>query len=176
MMQIKKKLARMQNKKNPMIFVVEDNPMYNDIVMSTLKMKHFTELRSFKNAEACMKDIHLNPDIIVLNYSYSDFTGLDLMQKVHETKPWIDFIFLSGQNSIEVAVKIMRSGAFDYIVKNEKAPGNLVAAVNLAMSIRKKKSIKKGFGIGVILFFVIVLLLILVVFSLSLISDEFKLF
>jgi DNA-binding NtrC family response regulator len=98
------------------------------------------------------------------------------MRKVHETRPWIDFIFLSGQNDVDVAVKIMRQGAFDYIVKNEKALDNLVSAINLAISTDKKKNVKSGLRKGIILFFIIVIIMIILVFSLSLFSNDFRLF
>jgi DNA-binding NtrC family response regulator len=166
----------MQNSRNPLIFVVEDNIVYNDLIMGGLKVKKFTNLQSFKNPEECYKNLDRNPEIIVLNYAYTGFTGLDLMHKVHETKPDIDFIFISGQNNVDVAVKIMRQGAFDYIVKNEKAIDNLVSAINLAVSTEKKKNLKSGLRKGIILFFIIVIIMIILVFSLSLFSDDFKLF
>ncbi len=166
----------MEKTRNPLIFVVEDNPVYNDLITGVLKSKQFNNLHSFINPGECLKSIHLNPDIIILNYAYSGFTGLDLMKKVHESRPKVTFIFLSGQNSVEVAVGIMRQGAFDYIVKNEKAPENLISASRMAIAGEKKEITKKGLRKGAILFFLLVLLLIIVVFSLGLFSDEFKLF
>jgi DNA-binding NtrC family response regulator len=112
----------------------------------------------------------------VLNYAYSGFTGLDLMKKVHETRPDVIFIFLSGQNNVEVAVKIMRHGAFDYIVKNDKAPDNLINAIQIAVKGEKRQTTQKSLRKGAILFFILVLVLIILIFSLSLFSDDFKLF
>jgi len=161
-------LGIMQNNRNPLIFIVEDNPVYNDLISGVLKSNKYNNLRSFKSPEECLKNIHLKPDIIVLNYAYTHFTGLDLMRKIHETKPDIEFIFLSAQNSIEVAVKIVRQGAFDYIVKNEKAPDKLISAISLAISRDKRKKIKRGLTLGAFLFFVLVVALILLVFALYL--------
>lgn len=166
----------MKNNRNPLIFIVEDNVVYNELIKGALKAKKFKNLQSFKNPEECYKNLDQNPDIIVLNYAYSGFTGLDLMQKVHENKPLIDFIFISGQNNVEVAVKIMRHGAFDYIVKNEKALDNLISAINLAISTDKKKNMKSSLRKGIILFFIIVIIMIVLIFSLSIISEDFRLF
>jgi DNA-binding NtrC family response regulator len=166
----------MNNIKNPLIFVVEDNVIYNDLITGTLKSKKFTNLRTFKSPEECFRNISLNPDVIVLNYAYTGFTGYDLMNKVHETKPWVNFIFLSGQNDIVTAVKIMRQGAFDYIVKNEKAPENLISAIHLAIDTDRKKKQKTGLKKGIILFFILVIVMIILVFSLSVLSDDFNLF
>ena len=166
----------MQNYRHPLIFVVEDNPVYNDLITGVLKARQFKNVRSFINTDECFKNITQNPDIIVLNYAYSDFTGLDLMKKVHETRPDVIFIFLSGQNNVEVAVKIMRHGAFDYIVKNDKAPDNLINAIQIAVKGEKRQTTQKSLRKGAILFFILVLVLIILIFSLSLFSDDFKLF
>ena len=166
----------MQNYRHPTIFVVEDNPVYNDLIMGVLKSKQFKNTFAFNNTGECLKNMHRNPDIIVLNYAYTGFTGLDLMKKVHETMPNVKFIFLSGQNSVEVAVKIMRHGAFDYIVKNEKAPESLVNTIHLAIKGEKKQNTQKSLRKGAILFFILILILVILIFSLSLFSDDFKLF
>ncbi len=166
----------MQNYRHPLIFVVEDNPVYNDLITGVLKARQFKNIRSFSNTDECFKNITQNPDIIVLNYAYSGFTGLDLMKKVHETRPDVIFIFLSGQNNVEVAVKIMRHGAFDYIVKNDKAPDNLINAIQIAVKGEKRQTTQKSLRKGAILFFILVLVLIILIFSLSLFSDDFKLF
>ena len=166
----------MENYRNPLIFVIEDNPVYNDLVTGILKSKHFDNLLSFRNPEECLKEIHQNPDIVILNYAYSGFTGLDLMKKVHQTRPKVTFIFLSGQNSVEVAVGIMRQGAFDYIVKNEKAPDHLVSAIRLAISGEKRQSVRKGLRWGAVLLFLLILFLFIVILSLGLFSEQFRLF
>ena len=104
--------------------------------------------------------MHLNPDIIILDYSSEGMSGLELMKKVKLAHPSIDFIFLSAQNDVEIAISIMRLGASDYVVKNDKAPGRLVRAIEQAISNTKKEKLNKGFTIGVFGFFVLLLLLI----------------
>jgi DNA-binding NtrC family response regulator len=76
------------------------------------------------------------------------------------THPNIDFIFLSGQNDVEVAISIMKLGASDYVVKNDKAPARLVKAIEQVILESKKEKMNKGFTIGVFGFFVLLLLLI----------------
>jgi DNA-binding NtrC family response regulator len=87
-------------------------------------------------------------------------SGLEIMRKVKVTHPSIDFIFLSGQNDVEVAISIMKLGASDYVVKNDKAPARLVKAIEQVILESKKEKMNKGFTIGVFGFFVLLLLLI----------------
>ncbi|NLB27195.1 MAG: response regulator [Bacteroidales bacterium] len=165
----------MQNSKNLLIFIVQDSVVYKNLIVGYLKSKKFQNLKTFKNGEECLKNIHLKPDIIVLDYSFEGITGLELMKKVKADNPGIDFIFLSGQNDVEVAVNIMRMGAADYIVKNDKAPVNLVNAIEYLTSSNKKEKIKKGFQIGVIGFFIMMFLLIMIIILLTVFLEDFNL-
>ena len=93
---------------------------------------------------------------------------MELMKRVKETKPEIDFIFLSGQNDVEIAISIMKLGATDYVVKNEKAPARLLKAIEQAIVKSKKEKLNKGFTIGVFGFFVVLLLVIAAIISIVL--------
>ncbi len=163
----------MQNIRNPLIFVVEDNPVYNTLITGVLRAKKYKQVHSFSNTEECLKKIDLNPDIIVLNYAYSGFTGLDLMRKVHETKPHIDFIFLSGQNDVETAVKIIKLGAADYIVKSEKAPEKLVNSIENLCSREKRETVKKGLKKGTIYVFLILIVIFLIILAFAIFTNIF---
>ncbi|MDD4145228.1 MAG: response regulator [Prolixibacteraceae bacterium] len=165
----------MQNSKNFLIFIVQDSVVYKDLIVGYLQSKKFQNLKTFKTGEECLKNIHLKPDIIVLDYSFEGITGLELMKKIKADHPDIDFIFLSGQNDVEVAVNIMKIGAADYIVKNEKALVNLVNAIEYLITSTKKKKVKKGFQIGVIGFFIMMFLLIMVIILLTLFLEDFDL-
>jgi len=165
----------MQNSKKFLIFIVQDSIVYKDLIVGHLQSKKFQNLKTFRTGEECLKHIHLKPDIIVLDYSFEGITGLELMKKVKEQQPSVDFIFLSGQNDVEVAVNIMKMGAADYIVKNEKALVNLVNAIQYLITSTKKEKVKKGFQVGVIGFFIMMFLLIMVIILLTIFLEDFDL-
>ncbi len=165
----------MQNTKNPLIFIVQDSIVYKDLIVSHLSAKNFKNLKTFKSGEECMKSMHLKPDIIVLDYSFEGITGLDLMLKLKENHPETSFIFLSAQNDVEVAVKIMKMGASDYIVKNDKAPQNLIRSIEYSIKANKKEKLKKGFQVGVIGFFIMMFLLIMIIILLTIFLEDFNL-
>ncbi|GAB1451023.1 hypothetical protein MASR2M47_10790 [Draconibacterium sp.] len=150
----------MQKTKNPLIFIIEESTIYKDLIVGYLRSNKFTNIKEFKNGDDCLKQLNLNPDIIILDYSIEGISGLELMKKIKGTHPSIDFIFLSGQNDVEIAVSILKLGASDYVVKNDKAPKRLLRAIEQAIASTNKQKINKGFTIGVIGFFVLLLLLI----------------
>ena len=150
----------MQKTKNPLIFIVEESTIYKDLIIGYLRSKKYENIKVFKTGEESISQLHLNPDIIILDYSSEGMSGLEIMRKVKLSHPNVDFIFLSGQNDVEVAISIMKLGASDYVVKNDKAPSRLVKAIEQVILESKKEKMNKGFTIGVFGFFVLLLLLI----------------
>ncbi len=134
----------MQKTKNPLIFIIEDSVIYKDLIVGHLKTKKYTNVKTFTNADDCLRELHSKPDVIVLDYSFGGVSGLDLMRKVKEEHPEVDFIFISGQNDVEVAVQLMKLGAADYVVKNEKAPYRLVTAIEQLSLVTKSRKMKQG--------------------------------
>ena len=53
-------------------------------------------------------------DVVLLDYNLQTSTGLDILPKVGS----VPAIFLTGNGSEEVAIKAMRLGAYDYLVKD----------------------------------------------------------
>ena len=158
----------MEKTKNPLIFIIEESTIYKDLIVGYLQSNKFTNIKIFKTGEEGINALHLNPDIIILDYSYEGISGLEFMKKVKATRPAVDFIFLSGQNDVEVAVTIMKLGAADYIVKNDKAPARLVRAIEQVILTTKREKMNKGFTIGVFGFFLLLLLIIAGIISIVL--------
>lgn len=165
----------MQNTKDPLIFIVNDSVVYKNLIVNYLNSHNYNKLKTFKSGEEALKSMHLKPDIVVLDYSFEGITGLELMRKVQNEHPEIDFVFLSGQNDVNVAVNIMKRGAADYVVKNDKAPENLLHSIEYLISATKKEKVKKGFQIGVIGFFIMMFLLIMVIILLTIFLEDFNL-
>ena len=159
----------MQNIKNPLIFIVEDSVVYKDLIVGHLQSKKFKNIKTFKSGTECLKELEKKPDLIILDYSIDGMSGLEFMKKAKESNPEIDFIFLSGQNDVEVAVMIMKLGAFDYIVKNENSPARLVKSIEQAMLVTKGKKMQKGFSVGVVGFFIMLFLVIMLIIMITIV-------
>ncbi len=165
----------MQRTKNPLIFIVQENLIYKELIVGYLQQKKYTNLKTFKTADECLKSISQKPDIIVLDYSFQGITGLELMKRVKAEYPEIDFVFLSGQNDVEVAVNIMKMGAADYVVKNNNAPEALVKSIQYLLSKNQVQKVKKGYQVGVIGFFIMLFLIIMIIILMTILLEDFSL-
>lgn len=157
----------MQNNKNPLIFVVEDNHMYNKLVVSYLKTNRFSNVESYLSGEEAMKNMYKNPNIVIQDYLLEGMTGIEVLIKAKKMNPNVEFIFLSGQDSIDVAINSMKYGAYDYIVKDQMALQKLVNKIHKINSVSELVKTNKRYRIGVILFFVGLALLVIITIFLA---------
>jgi DNA-binding NtrC family response regulator len=156
----------MQDTNDSLIFVVEDNRVYNKLIVSYLKTNKFTNVLPFYSGEDTINNLYRNPDIIIQDFLLDGMNGIDVLKKAKEQNQNIEFIFLSGQDNIDVAINTMKYGAYDYIVKDQMALKKLVNKINKIQSVNKLVKSNKRYRLGVILFFVVIAIIILVVLSL----------
>ena len=126
----------MQNQDYPLIFIVEDNSIYNKFIVNHLRSKKFNRIESFLSGEECLKNLYKKPDIVIQDYLLNGINGLDVLITSKKRNPDSEFIFLSGQDNLNVAVSSIKNGAFDYVVKDRFALEKLIGNINEIMKIQ----------------------------------------
>jgi len=102
------------------IFVVEDDPMYAKVIAYHLSQNPDNEVEVFNTGKSCINSLQTkNPDIITLDYSLPDMTGMDVLTKITDFNPELPVVIISGQENINTAVELLKHGARDYIMKND---------------------------------------------------------
>jgi DNA-binding NtrC family response regulator len=167
----------MQKQTDPLIFIVEDNPVYNKLVVNYLNSKKFNRIESFLSGEECLKKIHLKPDIIIQDYLLEGMNGIEVLKATKKLQPQTEFIFLSGQDSVDVAINTMKHGAYDYIVKDQMALKKMADKITKILAIQKLVKSNKRYKVGIAMFFVTLALIIIFLISLSIFyPDKFNFF
>lgn len=124
------------------IFVVEDNEWYNRLLVHTLSLNPDHEVRSFFNARDLLNNLHEAPDIVTLDYRLPDISGLDVLNRIREENSDIQVILISEQEDIDMAVTLLKQGAYDYITKTGELKGRLLNTVqNIRNGIGLKREI-----------------------------------
>jgi DNA-binding NtrC family response regulator len=72
---------------------------------------------------------------VVLDLTMPHLSGEDLLPEICRSHPGLPVIIMTGLNEIEIAVRCMRAGAFDYMVKPVE-PMRLVSGVRNALEMR----------------------------------------
>jgi DNA-binding NtrC family response regulator len=124
------------------IFVVEDDPVYRRLVKYVVEMDSDHEVHVFSTGRECLSNLGLKPDIVSLDYSLPDITGAEVLHKIKAFNEAIGVIILSGQQDIGTAVKLLREGAFDYIIKDSETKERLLNSLfHLKDNIRLKREV-----------------------------------
>ncbi|MCC6185540.1 MAG: response regulator, partial [Chitinophagaceae bacterium] len=108
------------------IFLVDDEPIQNEMLKDYLAERFNFNFRLFDNGEEAINNLSLNPSIVILDYHLNAHkpeakNGVQILADVKEKNPNAQVIMVSGQDKIQVAVDSMKYGAYDYIVKGETA-------------------------------------------------------
>ena len=125
----------------PKIYLVEDNEMYAVALEQSLQDEDY-EIRTFYSGQEFVNAINHGeaPDVVCLDHSLPDYTGLQLLEKLQSEHPEIAPIFISGQEDVNVVVEAYKAGAKNYIVKNENT---FVELKNAISNILKTMDLKE---------------------------------
>lgn len=101
------------------ILIAEDDEWYAEFLEYHIRLicANCEIIKVFTGANL-LKSLNQNPDIITLDYSLPDISGIDLLKKIHEESPHSQVVIISGQSDVAVAVNLLKEGVFDYIVKD----------------------------------------------------------
>jgi two-component system OmpR family response regulator len=140
----------MANEPKRYLFLVDDEPIQNEMLKDYLDERFLYEIKIFDNGEEALNNMHLNPEIVILDYHLSAHNknaknGVEILKKMKDNFPQVQVIVLSGQDKIDVAVDTMKYGAYDYVVKGESAFSRIENVINNASELHKMRTINKGY-------------------------------
>lgn len=154
--------------KNLLIYVVEDNKLYHRLIVDFLQKQGMKNVKSFYNGNDCLNAVKQgeHPDIVIQDYYLEDSTGIAVLQAVKKRSKGSEFIFLTGNEDLEVAVNSIKYGAFDYIIKDNdlalKKVYNKIGKISKMLELEKRnRLIKTAMIITLFLLVAIVTLLAL---------------
>ena len=104
------------------IFLVEDDPQYASILKYDLQSGTDYNVTTFTSGEALLKKVASTPDVIILDYFLEGkLNGMEIIKRLKKFNNAIPVIMLSGQEKLQLAVNMVKHGAYDYVIKNESA-------------------------------------------------------
>ncbi|OYU55469.1 MAG: regulator [Chitinophagaceae bacterium BSSC1] len=122
------------------IFILEDDRWYGAMLEHHLSLNPDYQVTKFENEKDFLKAMYESPDVVTLDYSLSEMDGNQVLKKIKEISPETEVIIISGQEDIATAVNLLKTGAFDYIVKDEDTNDRLW---NLLVRLREIKDLRK---------------------------------
>lgn len=100
-----------------LILLIDDDPSLRRVTEYNLTDKGFQVLTASSGKQGLELFTAHGPDLVVTDVKLGDMNGLDILVKIKDHAPDIPVIVMTAFGSIEMAVKAMHKGAFNFIAK-----------------------------------------------------------
>ncbi len=125
------------------ILLVED--VASDVELAVRELRNASLSCSVKHVEteAELREglREFAPDIVLSDFALPTFDGLSALKITRELAPDIPFIFVSGTIGEETAIRAMKHGAIDYVLKNNLV--RLPSAVQRALRLAREQAARR---------------------------------
>lgn len=106
---------------NPLKFVILEDDEGHYTLMKRVIEHEFPQARlhHFAEATACLETLEsLDPDVFIIDYLMPGMNGIEFLETLNGSALDIPIIMTTGQGDERVAVRAMKLGAWDYLVKS----------------------------------------------------------
>ncbi len=101
------------------IFIIEDDKIFAKRLHYELSLNPDFEIHVFNDGKSALKKLHLDPDMVTLDYHLPDCSGDEILSKLIAHRANLPVLIISSQQDVLVAIDLLKSGAYDYIVKTD---------------------------------------------------------
>jgi DNA-binding NtrC family response regulator len=160
------------------LFLVDDEPIQNEMLKDYLSERFLYTIKTFDNGEDAINGLGLNPEIIVLDYHLSGHlanakNGVEILKSIKDKNPESQVIMLSGQDKIDVAIDSMKYGAYDYVIKGETAFSRMENIINNISELHRFKTVNSAYKRTIIFLSVTIGLILLLAFYLMFFTSAY---
>lgn len=112
---------------------VEDSPEDSELVQNFLQTEGMDcDIQRIETLSQLLEALERSEyDLILSDWTLPQFSGLEALEIVHNLKPEVPFIFVSGTIGEETAIESLQRGATDYVLKQRLS--RFVPAVRRAL-------------------------------------------
>lgn len=103
--------------RNTTLLIVDDEKVNLDLTAQVFRNRGFKVLTASNAAEAFELVGGEHPEVVLLDYFMPDKDGLFVLTEIKRHYPDTYVIILTGRGSEEIAVRLMKAGASDYVLK-----------------------------------------------------------
>ncbi|MFA7402846.1 MAG: response regulator [Pelobacteraceae bacterium] len=134
----------MNNNNGGKIFVVDDDRFVLESVTTLLTEFGFS-VRAFSNGREAVRQFVMEPvDLVLTDINMPIMDGLELLEKIRFLDKETPVVLMTAYADLDVAVKAIQKGAFDFIIKPYRPPA-LVHTVEKGVNFKRLTQIEKNY-------------------------------
>jgi DNA-binding NarL/FixJ family response regulator len=121
------------------VLVVDDHPAFRRALTSALRMVDGFEVAGEAGGglAACQEAGTLEPDVVLMDLSMPDLSGIDAMKQIHEKQPQLPVVILTAHADPGVEKEAREAGASGFLAKGIGLE-ELVVVLNEATDDRRQ--------------------------------------
>lgn len=117
------------------VLVIDDDTFMCDLLVNHLKQSGFDAKGTYTGSNG-VKMVEGNDfDIVLCDYRLPNTDGYQILQEIKSKKPLLPVIIMTAYAEVRLAVKLIKSGAFDYVTKPIQ-PEEILQLINKALEIK----------------------------------------
>lgn len=147
------------------IFIVDDNEIYSMMLDYILSKNSIYKFVSFNSGEECIKNLYLNPEIVILDYAMPGLNGYDTLVEIKKKNPHIHVVILTNREDDELKQKLLMAGADDYILKQGRGEEQIIQKIEEILNKEEFESSNAWGMKNKVLYFILIVILVILVFS-----------
>ncbi len=128
------------------ILIVDDDPLLLDTLREILTAGGYDALAETNSMAALAQIVDLRPDVIITDVKMPGLDGFALLREVRERQPEVPVILLTGEGSVEMALRAVREeGAYHFFEKpvdNERLLAVVGGALTAGAEGRARESLR----------------------------------
>ncbi|KHK03067.1 response regulator [Desulfovibrio sp. TomC] len=99
------------------VLLVDDEESYVETLRKRL-MRRGLEVGMAHSGEQALESLAANPvDVVLLDVKMPGMDGMETLSRIKQAHPRTEVIMLTGHANVDVAIRGMEQGAFDYLMK-----------------------------------------------------------
>ncbi|KLU07521.1 Response regulator of zinc sigma-54-dependent two-component system [Rhodopirellula islandica] len=99
------------------LLVIDDEPSICKAFERAFSSDTISVLTAKDGAEGERLFTDAKPDVVVIDLSLPDVSGLELFKRLRELDARVPFIFITGHGTVQSAIEATKLGAYDYLFK-----------------------------------------------------------
>ncbi|HET9724992.1 MAG TPA: response regulator transcription factor [Actinomycetota bacterium] len=115
------------------VLVVDDHPAFRRALTSALRMVDDIEVAGEADGgrDAAKQAVQVEPDLVIMDLSMPDISGIDAMKEIHRKQPDLPVVFLTAHADPGVEREARQAGASGFLAKGT-ALADLVLVIHEA--------------------------------------------
>ena len=129
----------------PSLLVVDDNQPIRELLVNALQPEGFSCIQTAEGAVQARQRLEKRSfDVVITDILMPDGDGIELMQWASEHCPGASWMVLTGNATVDTAVRALQLGAFDFITKPLDSLAHLRKTVRHALEHRRLVAERDG--------------------------------